>query len=476
MFVAGQWLPGRVTQEVRSPYDETVIDTAPVADLADLESALHSAVEGSRVMRAMSAFDRSQILGRAAAAMHAQSERLARLITAEEGKTLAEARAEVSRAIETMSLSSEESKRLGGETLPLDGAPGGAGKLGFTLRIPCGVVAAITPFNFPLNLVCHKVGPAIAAGNAIVLKPASDTPLSALTLVEILLNAGLPPLGISCVTGSGSLLGPALCADRRVRKISFTGSRDVGEMICKTAGIKRVTMELGANCPLIVMDDADLDSAADIIASSGFVNAGQTCISTQRVLATRKIYGDLLDAIGPRVDAITIGNPLDESTRMGPMIRERDAERVESWIKQAVDAGAKIVSGGKRVGSLHQATVLADVDPRQPVSCHELFGPAVACTRAEDLNDAIALANDSRYGLSASILTRDLTSAMRFIQEVDSGNLHINWGPQWRADLMPYGGLKESGFGREGPRYAIDEMSDFKSVVIHGLPVAKAAN
>ncbi|HEY2893085.1 MAG TPA: aldehyde dehydrogenase family protein [Pirellulales bacterium] len=468
-LVAGKWIDKSAKIEVRNPYDNSVIDTVPKVDDDDIERALAAAVEGARIMRAMPGYDRAQILRRAADLMGRQSDRLGRLISTEEGKILAEGTAEVARARETLELSAEEAKRLGGELLPLDGAPGGAGKLGFTLRVPCGVVAAITPFNFPLNLVCHKVGPALAAGNAVILKPASDTPLSAIALVELLVEAGLPPLAISCLTGSGGVIGDAICGDSRVRKITFTGSRDVGEHICKVAGLKKVTMELGSNSPIIVMPDADLDKVAAATIATGYSNAGQVCISTQRVIAIDKVYDDLLESLTPRVKAITTGNPLDEKTKMGPMIRESDAKRVESWIGEAVASGARLLAGGGRSGSMVEPTLVADVSPNMRISCEELFGPAVAVTRASSINEAIRIANDTPYGLAAGIFTENINWAMRFAREVESGNLHINWGPQWRADLMPYGGLKESGFGKEGPKYAIQEMTELKTVVIHGV-------
>jgi glyceraldehyde-3-phosphate dehydrogenase (NADP+) len=308
----------------------------------------------------------------------------------------------------------------------------------------------------------------LAGGNAVVIKPASDTPLTALKLVEVLLEAGAPPLAVSCVTGSGGEIGDALCRDARVRKISFTGSRDVGEHICKIAGLKRVTMELGSNAPLIVMDDADLEKVAHATAVTGFANAGQVCISAQRVITDRRVYGDFLDALVPKVETITVGNPLDAVTKMGPMIRERDAVRVKSWIDEAAAAGARVLRGGGHRGTLFEPTILADVDPRMKVSCDELFGPAVAVTPASDLDEAIRIANDTPYGLSAAIFTQDIDRALRFAREVDSGNLHINWGTMWRADLMPYGGLKESGMGKEGPKYAVEEMTETKTVIIHG--------
>jgi glyceraldehyde-3-phosphate dehydrogenase (NADP+) len=311
------------------------------------------------------------------------------------------------------------------------------------------------------------VGPALAAGNAVIVKPASDTPLSALKLVEILLEAGLPSLGIACLTGGGGELGNALCRDEWVRKISFTGSVEVGKQICAVAGLKRVTMELGSNSPLIVLADADLGKVADAVVATGFGNAGQVCISAQRVIAVDKAYRDLLDVLKPRVEAIVTGNPLHEGTKMGPMIRERDAVRVGQWVDEAVEQGARLVCGGSRTGTLYQPTVLADVQPTMRIARDELFGPAVGVSRAGTIEEAIELANQSKYGLSAGIFTQDIDAALRFARDVDSGNLHINWGPAWRADLMPYGGLKESGFGKEGPKYAIHEMTELKTVVIH---------
>jgi glyceraldehyde-3-phosphate dehydrogenase (NADP+) len=469
MFIGGKWIDRPQKIEVRNPFDNTIVDVVPKAELGDVDAAVTGAVEGAEIMRRTSGYERSQILRKAAHLIGERLEDLARTLSQEEGKTLAEARFEVSRSKETMEVSAEEAKRLSGEVVPLDGAPGGAGKLGFTLRVPCGVVVAITPFNFPLNLVCHKVGPGLAAGNAVVLKPASDTPLSALKLVEILLEAGLPPLGISCLTGSGGSIGNALATDVRVRKISFTGSRDVGEQICHKAGLKRVTMELGSNAPVIIMPDADLNKVADAVLATGYGNAGQVCISTQRVLAVGNAYGDVLDALKPKVAGLVAGNQLDDKTQMGPMVREADAVRVGQWVDEAVSSGAKVLAGGKRRGALYEPTLVADVSPSMRISCDELFGPAVAVSKAESIEQALALANDTRYGLSAAIFTQNLNTALRFAREVQSGNIHINWGSAWRADLMPYGGLKESGFGKEGPKYAIHEMTETKMVVIHGV-------
>ena len=389
------------------------------------------------------------------------------LISTEEGKVLSESHIEVSRAAETIDLSADEARRMNGETVPLDSTPSGVGKLGLTLRVPCGIVAAITPFNFPLNLVAHKVGPAIAGGNAVLLKPASDTPLSSLKLVELLLEAGLPEDSIACVTGSGTMLGKAICSDSRIRKISFTGSAEVGEQICTLAGLKRITMELGSNSPVIVLDDADPQKVAESIAITGFANAGQVCISSQRILATPKIHSDLLEALTSRVGQLTAGNQLDDQFDIGPLVRESDANRVKEWLTQAQSEGAELLCGGERQGAVIQPAVLGNVRNEMRISSQELFGPAIGVTKTENINEAINMANNSQFGLSASIFTQDINKAIRFAHEVDSGNLHINFGTAWRAETMPYGGLKQSGMGKEGPKYAIDEMTETKMVIIH---------
>ena len=467
MYVAGEWVDKPQAIEVRNSYDNSVIDTVPRADRGDVERALQSAERGARAMGKLAAHERARILRAAADLVAARREDFARTISLEEGKVIAEGRLEAVRAVDTLTESAEAARRLHGETVPLDAVPAGQGKFGVTLRVPCGVVVAITPFNFPLNLVAHKVGPAIAGGNAVIVKPATDTPLSALKLTAVLLEAGLPPEGVNTLTGPGGEVGDLLVQDRRVRKITFTGSRDVGEGICRLAGIKRLTMELGSNAPVIVMPDADLDKVAAAVTATGYANAGQVCISTQRVLAAGRVYGDLLDALKPRVEGLTLGDQLDEAVKVGPMIREKEAARVEAWVQEAVTGGARVVTGGRRQGAMYTPTVLADVKPDMRVSSDELFGPAVAVTPFTDVEEAIALANDSRYGLAAGIFTENLEGAFKFAREVQAGNLHVNWGPQWRADLMPYGGLKESGFGKEGPAYAIEEMTELKMVVFH---------
>jgi glyceraldehyde-3-phosphate dehydrogenase (NADP+) len=468
MLIAGKWVDSssRESIAVLNPYDNSEIDTVPRAASSDINRALAFAHEGAKHLRKIPGYERYQMLMKAARLMEERAEDLARTITLEEGKIIAESRIEVSRAIETIIGSAEEAKRLGSEVVPLDGAPGTGNRFGFTLRVPCGVVLAITPFNFPLNLVCHKVGPAIAAGNSVICKPASDTPLSCLKFAQALLDAGVPAEAIQVITGSGGDIGDQLAGDPRVRKITFTGSRDVGDRICRTAGIKKVTMELGSNAPVIVLPDADLDKAAQAITATGYANAGQVCISAQRVLADRTVYADLVDALKPKVEALTTGNPLEDGVKVGPMVRERDAIRVEEWVQQALETGAEVHGGGRR-GAVYSPALLTGVKPEMRVSCEELFGPAVAMTPIETIEEAISLANETNYGLSAAIFTENLDNAMRFAREVDSGNIHINWGTQWRADLMPYGGLKDSGFGKEGPKYAIEEMTELKMVVMH---------
>ena len=469
MYVAGEWRGSSVEDEIRNPYSGEVVGTVPRASPDDVELALGAAVAGAAAMRRLSTYERARILDRAADLVEEATEELARTISAEEGKPLAEGLAEARRIPDLIRLSASEGARMHGETIPLDAAAGAAGKLGFTIRQPCGVVVAVTPFNYPLLLVAHKVAPALAAGNAVLLKPASATPLVALALVRLFLEAGLPENALQCLTGPGGTLGPALCADGRVRKVSFTGSAQVGETVAREAGVKRVSLELGSNCPLVVLPDADLDEVAAATATGGYANAGQACISVQRVLVGSDVYGDYLDALRPRVEAIRVGDPFEEGTTLSALITEREAERVEGVIREAVASGASLVTGGERDGGVVAPTIVADVSPEMRISREELFGPAVAVSAVSDVEEAIALANASEFGLGAGIFTSDIGNALRFAREVDYGSIQVNSSPLWRADLMPYGGLKKSGIGKEGPRYAIEEMTELKAVVFHDL-------
>jgi acyl-CoA reductase-like NAD-dependent aldehyde dehydrogenase len=342
--------------------------------------------------------------------------------------------------------------------------------VGFTVRQPVGVVVAITPFNYPSLLVLHKVAPALAAGNAVVLKPARTTPLTALALAACFVDAGLPEGVLSVLTGPGGELGDALVGDPRVNKVSFTGSTLTGTRITQHAGVKKLSLELGASCPVVVLPDADIDAAAAAVALGGFVNAGQVCISVQRVITHPRIAGDFLDALVPRVQKISTGDPGSTDTAMGTLITAQEAERVERSIRAAVQDGATLLTGGERDGAVLAPAVVSDVDPRSPFSQDELFGPAVAVSTAADWQSAIAQANGTAYGLGAGIFTSDVSGAVRAIREIDAGTIHINWTPLWRADLMPYGGLKGSGIGKEGPRSAVAEMTDVKTVILHGRP------
>ncbi len=469
MYVGGRWQSAVEWIDVVAPYSGEVIDRVPAATAEQVEEALNTAVRGAAVMRNLGGAARADILRRAADLLDADVERIGRTISLETGKPIGEALGEAGRLGEMFRLSSFEGTQIRGETLPLDAQAGAEGKFGFTLRIPTGIVVAITPFNYPGLLVVHKIGPALAAGNAVILKPASQAPLTALIITEKLAEAGLPEAALQTITGGGAAVGMALVADPRVRKVSFTGSTSVGEEITRVAGVKRLSLELGANCPTIVMPDADLQLAADASAAGGYVNAGQVCISLQRVIVHEDVYDDYLDALQGPVEAFRMGDPLLADTKIGAMISEKEAVRVAGWIDEAVTAGARVVVGGERDGAKLSPTVVADVTSDMKLSQQEVFGPTLSVTRAATIDEAIALANDSSYGLGAGIFTKDVTNALRFAREVDAGAIHINWTPLWRADLMPYGGLKGSGIGKEGIRYAVEEMTELKTVVIHGL-------
>jgi glyceraldehyde-3-phosphate dehydrogenase (NADP+) len=416
-----------------------------------------------------------RILLRTAELADERAEQTAQIISAEAGKTITEARGEASRSGDLIRLAAFEGTQLYGDSLPLDANRGtGLDKIGFTIHQPVGIVVAITPFNYPALLVMHKLAPALAAGNAVVLKPARTTPLTALALARCLTDAGLPDGVLSVLTGpgagNGQSLGDVLVTDPRVRKVSFTGSTATGEHITRIAGIKKLSLELGSSCPVVVLPDADIELAASAVAAGGYVNAGQVCISVQRVIAHPAVAADFLDALVPKVEAIRTGDPGSPDTTMGTLITADEAERVEETIRRAVDQGAKLLTGGEREGAIVSPAVVAGVDPRSPLSQEELFGPAVAVSSAEDFQDAIAQANGTPYGLGAGIFTSDVSGAVRAIREIDAGNVHINWTPLWRADLMPYGGLKASGIGKEGPRSAVAEMTDTKTVILHGRP------
>jgi glyceraldehyde-3-phosphate dehydrogenase (NADP+) len=460
---------------VTSPFDGTITGTVPVAGPDDVRAALDRAEAGAVTWRRTPAHERMRILLRAAELADERAEQTAQIISAEAGKTITEARGEAARSGDLIRLAAFEGTQLYGDSLPLDANRGtGLDKIGFTIHQPVGIVVAITPFNYPALLVMHKLAPALAAGNAVVLKPARTTPLTALALARCLTDAGLPDGVLSVLTGpgagNGQSLGDVLVTDPRVRKVSFTGSTATGEHITRIAGIKKLSLELGSSCPVVVLPDADIELAASAVAAGGYVNAGQVCISVQRVITHPAVAADFLDALVPKVEAIRTGDPGSPDTTMGTLITADEAERVEETIRRAVDQGAKLLTGGEREGAIVSPAVVAGVDPRSPLSQEELFGPAVAVSSAEDFQDAIAQANGTPYGLGAGIFTSDVSGAVRAAREIDAGNVHINWTPLWRADLMPYGGLKASGIGKEGPRSAVAEMTDVKTVILHGRP------
>ncbi|MGF1617065.1 MAG: aldehyde dehydrogenase family protein [Acidimicrobiia bacterium] len=467
MFIQGAWQSSDTLIPVVHPYSGETIQEVPVASPEQLEDALASAVRGAQEMRRLSPYERHAILFRAAEMFDNAVDTLAQTISSESGKPIAEARREASRAGTLIRLSAFEAAQARGETIPVDAEPGNDGKIAFTIRQPCGVVVAITPFNYPLLLLLHKVAPALAAGNAVIIKPALQTSMTAIHATRMLIEAGLPEEALQCVTGPGAKVGMPLCADPRVRKITFTGSTAVGREITRVAGVKRLSLELGSNAPLVVLEDADIEEAAISTARAGYVNAGQVCISVQRVIVDDAHYGSYLDAVRDHVGAIVVGDPFEDGTQVSSLISEDAATRVDSAIRDAVDAGASLVVGGDRSGSVIVPAVVADVQPNMSIFADELFGPAVGVSRVSGIDEAIHLANQSSYGLGAGVYTNDITNSLRFAREVDCGSIQINSPPLWRADLMPYGGLKDSGIGKEGPKYAVEEMTETKTVVFH---------
>jgi glyceraldehyde-3-phosphate dehydrogenase (NADP+) len=466
MLVAGKWIDRPKKIEVRFPYDGSVVDTVPIAEEEDIETAISSALEGAKIMKKTPAWKRSEILFSTASLILQNRDRIAQTLINEVGKTMKEAVAEVERTAEIFRLASEEAKRIHGETLPFDSVKGSEKKRGYFVREHVGVVLAIVPFNVPLALCAHKVAPAIAAGNAIIVKPTSQTPLNALILGELLLEAGMPPQALSVLTGPGGTVGMRLVKDERIRLVSFTGSVEVGKQIAQNAGLKKLSLELGSNTPMIVCDSANIDRAVDATISGGFSIAGQVCISVQRVFVHKKVYRDFIDRLVEKIKMMKVGDPRNEETQMGPVIDEQNAKRIVDWFEEARQKGAKVAIGGTREYTLVQPTVLLDVPNFCKIMTDELFGPGVAVNSFESLDEAINWANSTRYGLQAGIFTSNIFEAMKAIEELQFGGVIVNDGPRYRADFMPYGGYKESGIGREGVRFAIEEMTEMKTVVI----------
>ena len=453
--------------DVRNPFDASIVGHVPVADAAAFDRAADAAVAGAARMARVPAHERAALLMRVSAAIAADREAIARTLAAEAGKPLKDARTETDRATMTFQVAAEEARRLGGEVLPMDLAPHGERRIGIVRRVPIGPIAAISPFNFPLNLSAHKLAPALAAGNSIVLKPATKTPLSAITLGRLLNEAGAPEGAVSVLAMSREV-GDQLVTDSRFKLLTFTGSSPVGWAMKARAGRKKVILELGGNAGVIVNHDADVAFAAKRVAAGGFAYAGQSCISVQRVYVHDAVFDAFAAELVALVEKLKVGDPLDPATDVGPMIEEDEAVRIDGWVQEAVAAGAKVLTGGRRLGgAMYAPTVMTDVPSDAKLCAEEVFAPLVGLWRFSALDEAIAEVNRSRFGLQAGIFTRDLEGALMAYDALDVGGVIVNDVPTWRIDHMPYGGVKESGMGREGPRYTIEEMTEPKLLVIN---------
>jgi acyl-CoA reductase-like NAD-dependent aldehyde dehydrogenase len=466
LFIDGKREGGARLTPVIDKYTGETIARVPLADADAVDRAIGAAKAAFPSYSRLPAHRRYEILQKAAQLFDERKDELAALICREAGKAWKYSLAELTRSVETFRFSAEEAKRVHGETVPLDASVAGEGRIGFWTRVPVGVVAAITPFNFPLNLVAHKVGPALAAGCTVVLKPASTTPLIAIRMAEIFAEAGLPPGVLNVVVGPGGVVGDRMVGDPRVRKVSFTGSPPVGEEIIRKAGLKKVTMELGNNSGTIVEPDADLDAAVPRCVVSAFANSGQVCISLQRLYVHRDIAAEFTRRFVEATLALKVGNPLDKDTDVGPMIDEREAARAESWIREAVAQGATLLCGGKREGRLLHPTVLATVHDGMKVMCEEAFAPLVSIVTYDSFEEAVRMVDDSPFGLQAGIYTNDIRKAFHAVDRIDAGGIMINDSSIFRVDHMPYGGNKLSGLGREGVRFTVEEMTTIKMVMI----------
>ncbi len=464
LLLDGEWVETGTWLEVASPYDGSVVARVAKAGAAEARAAVDAA---ERAMRdPLPAHKRAEILVRVAGALGKRADEVARQIVAEAGKPLKAARVEVARAMSTYTMAAVEARKLAGEMIPMDASQAGEGKLAFTQRLPIGVVGAISPFNFPLNLVAHKIAPALAAGCAVVLKPASQTPLSALLLAELAHDAGLPAGWLNVLVGPASEIGDVLVDDERVKLITFTGSAGVGWKLRERAPRKRVNLELGNATPVIVEADADVDDAATRCAANAFSFAGQSCISVQRIYVQRSVYDAFRAAFVPRVEALVVGDPADEATDVGPLISESERERVQSWIEQARAGGGTILTGGRLEGDLLLPTVVEQPPQDAKLSCDEAFGPVCTLQPYDELDEAIEAANATRYGLQAGIFTTSLRSALTASSRLEFGGVTVNEAPTFRADQMPYGGVKDSGNTREGPAWAVREMTEERLVVV----------
>ena len=465
MLIGGVWWQSSETYEVRDPYRNTTVARAPRSSHSDLDAALSAAVRGKRVMAAIPPYERAALLRRASELLSQRVAVIAEVMTRETGKPIRDARAEVLRSQETILLAAEEAVRIEGEHVPLDASAMGAGKLCFLLRFPVGVVAAITPFNAPFNLSCHKVAPALAAGNSVVLKAAPQSPGVIYELSRLFADAGAPDGALNVVYGD--VVGPALVRDPRVDFISFTGSSRVGAEIRSAAGLKRVALELGGTGTTIVHSDADVDHAAALCARNAMRLAGQSCISVQTVMVHGSLYERFVESTVAAVEKLKSGDPLDETTDVGPLIDERAAIRVESWISEATAAGAEVLTGGRRRDAMIEPAVIADVDSSMKVVCEEIFGPVVGIMPYDDLGKVCESISASRFGLQIGIFTASLATALQATRSIRAGGVIINGTSTWRTDQLAYGGVKDSGIGREGPKYAIRDMTEERIVLFN---------
>ncbi len=466
LLINGQWEESRNVREIQSPYDHSVVGRVHFAEQGQVEEALAAADNAFKQTRRLSSRERCAVLEKTTAGILARKEELARSITLQSGKPIRDARAEVDRAAMTFDIASEEAKRLGGEFLPLDLSAQTSGRWGITRRFPIGVVTAITPFNFPLNLVAHKVAPALACGNTVVLRPASQVPITSLLLGEIVTEAGCPPGGLNVVPADHKE-SEIMMTDDVVKKVTFTGSPAVGWELKKKAYRKKVTLELGGNAAVVVEPDADLEFALRRIVTGSFAFSGQVCISVQRLFVHEKIYDKFMREFQALTKRLRLGDPLDETTDVGPMITSEAARQTEDWIREAIGLGARVACGGKREGAMFEPTVLENVDPGLHVARLEAFAPVVVVSPYSDFSSALESVNNSVYGLQAGIFTGNLQRAFEAFETLEVGGIIVNDVPTFRIDHMPYGGMKESGTGREGVRYAIEEMTELKLLALN---------
>ena len=464
MIIGGQFVDKDEKIDVLQPFDGSVVDTVPRGTVEDVDKAIAIAQKGYEINRKLPAHKRISILKGTAEMMQKRYDELAETIATEGSKTIKEARKEVGRAINTITISAEEARRIDGETIPFDSAEGSENRRGYYYRFPIGIIGAITPFNDPLNLVAHKLGPAVAGGNSVVCKPATVTPLSALKLGECMLEAGLPGEILSIVTGHGHEIGDALVSDKRIRMISFTGGVEAGERIMSKCGLKKIGMELGSNSPVIVMADSKLDDAVESCVSGSFWAVGQNCIGVQRIYVERPVYDEFRDKFVARTKKYKTGYQLDEDTDMGPMITEGEAKRVIEWVDESKSQGATCLTGGTREGSLVQPTVMENMPNGAKLDCDEVFGPVVSLYPVDSLEEAVERSNAVDYGLLGAIFTENLNSAFYAIYNMDVGGIIVNDSTDYRVDLMPFGGIKNSGLGREGIKYSLMEMTEPKMV------------